>query len=164
MQRRLQCWWALPLSLFSFTACDNWELFQSDSTPLDKEPFVVSILNAEACPLPEGLDPKKVMIKSYNVRLSGHLKEGVPANYFYASLLTTDGSRYLADYPGCEPLLSGPPLSSGESAQGYLNFPIPPGKTPDKLVYAPELTVEDGEDHLVELSLNSTPSGETEDP
>ncbi len=151
----------LVVALSCLPACDGWEIFQSDETPLGDEPFVLSILNVEACPLPEGLDPKAVTIKSYNVRLRGQLEQGVPANYFYASLLTTDGSRYLADYPGCEPLLSAAPVLPGETAEGYLNFPVPPGKVPDKLVYAPALTTAE---HLVEIPLNSRVPEEAETP
>jgi len=76
----------------------------------------------------------------------------VPANYFYASLLTTDGERYLAEYPGCDPVLSGTPLGRGQSGEGFLNFPLPPSKTPEKIVYSPVLI--DGEKApLVELTL-----------
>lgn len=154
----------LAATLPCFTACDGWEFFQSDSTPLGEDPYVLSILNVEACPLPEGLDAKRVTILSYNVRLRGQHEHGVPANYFYASLLTTDGSRYLADFPGCEPLLSGPPVGPGDSAQGYLNFPVPPGKTPSKLVYAPTLTGDTPGESLVELTLDTKIEKDAEEP
>lgn len=128
------------------------------------DPYVLSILGAESCALPEGLDPKVVTIVSYNVRLRGQHAQKVPANYFYASLLTTDGSRYLSDFPGCTPLLSGPPVGPGETAQGYLNFPVPPGKTPERLVYAPTLTGKSKGTEVVELHLNSTPPVDPEAP
>src|SRR5690606_21170119 len=125
---------ALIAGSLLLSACDGWEFFQSEETIVSDEPYRLSILGTETCPLPEKLDPKKVMILSYRVRLRGQHPLGVPANYFYASLLTTDGSRYLADYAGCSPLLSGPPLLPGQVAEGFLNFPIPPHKSPDKLV------------------------------
>lgn len=146
--------WALWCTFPFVAACDGWEIFQSEETPLGSDPYVLSILNTESCPLPEGLDPKVVTILSYNVRLRGQHAQKVPVNYFYASLLTTDGSRYLADFPGCAPLLSGPPVGVGEAAQGYLNFPVPPGKTPERLVYAPTLTGEHKGEAQVELHLN----------
>lgn len=151
----LRSLWTLSFVFSLLTACDGWEIFPSEKAPLGPDPYVLSILHAESCPLPEGLDPKKVAIVSYNIRLRGGHAQKVPANYFYASLLTTDGSRYLADFPGCAPLLSGPPIGPGETAQGYLNFPVPPGKTPEKLVYAPQLTGAPKGGGLIEIHLNS---------
>lgn len=150
----LRSYWALWFTFPLISACDGWEVFQSEEKPLGADPYVLSILHAESCPLPEGLDPKAVTIVSYNVRLLGQHAQKVPANYFYASLLTTDGSRYLADFPGCTPLLSGAPVGPGETAQGYLNFPVPPGKTPEKIVYAPALTGKPRGGALLELPLN----------
>lgn len=156
--------WALWLAVPLLAACDGWEVFQSDDAPLGPEPYVFSLLNAESCPLPEGLDPKQVTIVSYNVRLRGQHPQKVPVNYFYASLLTTDGSRYLADFPGCSPLLSGPPVGPGETAQGYLNFPVPPGKAPARLVYSPELTGTPKTTPVVELLLNPAGPSSPENP
>lgn len=113
----------------------------------------MSILSTESCPLPAELDPKKVAIHSFRVKLVGVHPQGVPANYFYASLLATDGSRYLADYAGCKPLLSGDPLYPGQVAEGHLNFPLPPSATPEKIVYAPELTGTPAGSPVVEISL-----------
>jgi hypothetical protein len=73
------------------------------------------------------------------VRLSGKYESGVPANYFYASLLSSDGTRYLATAAGCRPLLSGPPLMPGETREGYVNFPAQAKKSADRLSYAPNL-------------------------
>jgi len=134
-------------------SCEGWDIFGSDDITLGDEPYALSIMSTESCPLPQGLNPKAVAIVSYKVRLRGNHPEKVPANYFYASLLTTDGARYLADYPGCSPVLSTPPVAMGEIADGYLNFPIPPGKTPHKLVYAPALTGTPKGDSLVEIAL-----------
>lgn len=160
----LRCSWALCLALPLVSACDGWEVFPSDDVPLGPDPYVFSLLSREICPLAEGLDPRQVAILSYNVRLRGAHPQKVPANYFYASLLTTDGSRYLADFPGCGPLLSGPPLGPGETAQGYLNFPVPPGKTPEKLVYSPLLTGKPQGAPVVELLLNQSPASDIETP
>lgn len=152
--------WLIALFLVIFPGCDGWEIFPSEEPLASDEAYRLSILNKEMCPLPEGLDAKKVLIHSYNVRLRGQHPGSVPANYFYASLLTTDGSRYIAGYEGCEPLLSGPPLGPGESAEGYLNFPVPPGKVPAKLAYAPALAGNEVEEVLIELGLNEKPARE----
>jgi hypothetical protein len=139
------------------SGCDGWDLFQSEETIPRDEPYVLSILSTESCPLPDGLDPKEVVIHSYKVKLLGIHPGGVPVNYFYASLLATDGERYLAGYTGCQPLLSGSPIYPGESAEGFLNFPLPPNKTPDKLVFSPELTGKPKGSPVVEISLGSSP-------
>lgn len=73
------------------------------------------------------------------VRLTGHYESGIPANYFYASLLSRDGTRYLPATEGCRPLLSGAPLRPGETREGYANFPIAARKGADRLAYAPNL-------------------------
>lgn len=73
------------------------------------------------------------------VRLTGKYPSGVPANFFYASLLSRDGTRYLAASEGCRPLLSGPPLLPGETREGYVNFPIVAKKGAERLAYAPNL-------------------------
>lgn len=135
------------LLALSLLGCDHLETLSGDNAPPantasgDQEapPFRLELLETESCPLPDGLDPKKVTIHSYRVKLTSELKSGVPANYFYASLLTTDGQRYLAEFSGCSDALNDTPLKKGESIDGYLNFPVPPSKTPETLVYAPKL-------------------------
>ena len=125
--------------LISSCGCSNLDLW-SDPEELSRDtPFTLSLLETESCPLPEALDPKKVVIHSYRVRVRSHHRGRVPVNYFYASLLTTDGDRYLAEFQGCPGPLNGPPLQPGEAADGFINFPVPPSKTPEKVVYAPEL-------------------------
>lgn len=152
-----------PLLLLTLS-CEGWDLFGSDDTYLGDEPYTLSILSTESCPLPEGLNPRTVMIMSYQVRLRGRHPEKVPANYFYASLLTTDGARYLADFPGCSPVLSASPVKPGEAADGYLNFPIPPGKTPHKLVYAPTLSGKPKGSSLLEITLSDARTEGTDQP
>lgn len=126
-------------ALLSCTSCDGWEIVRKgDSQPTD-EAFGLKLMAMESCPLPPHLNPKNVSILSYRVRLTGNHSSGVPANYFYASLLTTDGERYLSNYYGCRPLLSAEPLVPGANAEGFVNFAVPPSKIPHKLVYAPVL-------------------------
>jgi hypothetical protein len=117
-------------------------------------PYILTILTQENCPVPEGLDPRNVIIQSYKVKLVGGTTTGVPANYFYASLLTEDGHRYLAEFEGCAPVLSGPPLDSGQTAVGYLNFPLPPSKSAKTLEFAPRL-LRDEESAITRLQLGS---------
>lgn len=128
-----------PFLLLSASGCSKLDLWSAPEELSRDTPFAMSLLETESCPLPEALDPKKVVIHSYRVRVRGHHDGRVPVNYFYASLLTTDGDRYLAEFQGCPGPLNGPPLRPGESADGFINFPVPPSKTPEKLVYAPEL-------------------------
>jgi hypothetical protein len=74
------------------------------------------------------------------LRVTGRYEAGVPANYYYASLLSRDGERFLATAEGgCRPLLSGPPLRPGESREGYANFPLEAKKGAHRLTYAPNL-------------------------
>lgn len=127
------------ITLVCTSSCNKLEFWSAPEELNSDTPFTLSILETESCPLPPTLDPKKVVIHSYRVRLRGQHKSRVPVNYFYASLLTTDGNRYLAEFPGCPGPLSGPPLAPGETADGFMNFPVPPSKIPEKLVYAPEL-------------------------
>lgn len=149
---RCRSFWILVL-LPTLSACDSWAgLFDQGGEQVEG-PFELSLLATETCPLPAGLDPARVAIRSYRVRIRSALDSGVPANYFYASLLTSDGSRYLADFPGCAPLLSGAPAYAGEEAIGYLNFPVPPDKTPETIVYAPRLEGLQREASVRELAL-----------
>lgn len=117
--------------------CDS--KLDANMTPLEDRPFSVSLLDTRACPLPEGLDPEAKRILGVKVRVTSAHEGRVPANYFYASVLTKDGDRYLAELPGCRPVLSSPPLEPGHSAEGFLNFPLPVDKQPEQLNYAPNL-------------------------
>ena len=145
------------------TACDGWELGDDQDSVEPGRPYRLTVVDTETCPLPAHLDPKNVLIQSYRVRLVGGYDRGVPANYFYASLLCTDGTRYLADFEGCAPLLSGPPVGKGQVAEGYLNFPVPPGKTPETIVYAPELLGSPGQT-VTELSVLAQLAGDGPPP
>ncbi|GEM_PF-1990023 len=139
----------LPLAI----SCETWDLFPESKITGSTAPYELTILSAESCPLPPGLDPKEVTIQSYHVRLTGGDPGGVPANYFYASLLSTDGGRYLSGYTGCQPVLSGPPLASGESREAYINFALPPTKTPETLIFSPALLKTTGELHPLKIDL-----------
>ena len=152
------------LSATCLWGCDGWAIFEQGD-PIDKTtPYRLRLLSTESCALPAHLSPKNVTIVSYRVRLEGNLSSKVPANYFYASLLTTDGERYLSSFYGCEPLLAGEPLGPRESTEGFVNFSIPPSKIPEKLVYAPQLLQLSEAASTTELKLIGTPSTEVARP
>jgi hypothetical protein len=107
------------------------------------QPFEVEVTSVTYCESGQEASPKDGPAREgalgVKVRLTGRYESGVPANYFYASLLSRDGTRYLAATAGCRPLLSGPPLLPGESREGYVNFPLQAKKGADRLAYAPNL-------------------------
>lgn len=118
------------------TSCRGLDLFD-DEAPLDPNAaYGLSILETGSCPLPPGVDAAKMRILGLRVRLRAG-RDDVPANFFYASVLTNDENRYLAEHTGCSPVLSGRPLRAGEVREGYLNFPLPLEKSAQTLVYAP---------------------------
>lgn len=109
-------------------------------------PFEVEVTSVAVCDANERTSPPGVASGlsgegtfGVKVRLTGRYASGVPANYFYASLLSRDGTRYLSAAAGCGPLLSGPPLLPGETREGYANFPLQAKKNARRLSYAPNL-------------------------
>jgi hypothetical protein len=136
MKEKLPVSWFFCWGVICSLGCDRLRP-PAESEPT--RPFELELLATESCPLPAHLDRKDVALLSYRVRLSSHRDAGVPANYFYATLLTSDGERYLSSYYGCTPLLTAGPLREGEQAEGFLNFSLPPSKIPEKLVYSPIL-------------------------
>jgi len=136
--------------------CSGCSVFEHKVENQVDHPYQLKLLNLESCPLPEHLNPKDVVLLSYRVRIQSNLASKVPANYFYASLLTTDGERYLSTYYGCAPLLTADPLGEGETADGFFNFSIPASKIPEKLVYSPKLLNISEQDALVELQVDPT--------
>jgi hypothetical protein len=88
------------------------------------------------------------------------MPEGVAANYFYASVLASDGSRYLAELPGCEPVLTGAPLGPGETREGYLNIPFPAHKEARTLAYLPPVGNYPAARRAVEMALKAAPEDE----
>lgn len=126
-------WWHLAASLLAFvSACSP------TPKPVTRaKTFELQVLAQEKCPLPSKPGAPERAALGLKVRLTALVPEGVAANYFYASLLSGDGSRYLAELPGCVPALSGVPLLAGETREGYLNIPLPVNKVARTLVYAP---------------------------
>ena len=152
----------LSAALF-LSCCDGWEALDGRKPIPEGQPYRLTVLSTDVCPLPEHLDAKNVTLMGYRVRLEGNLDSRVPANYFYAALITSDGERYLSTYYGCSPVLAQEPLREGQLAEGYLNFSLPPGKAPEKLVYSPELLGAKAESALTELALDASPNAAPED-
>ncbi len=130
---------AVIMGISCLLALSSCQERQKDAPTHGSRPFSISILDTQACPLPEGVDSETQRILGVKVRVTSAHPGYVPANFFYASVLTKDGGRYLAELSGCKPVLSSPPLKPGESAEGFLNFPLPVDEAPEELVYAPNL-------------------------
>ena len=147
------------LAALSAAGCQSRGAPPSTEGQPEEAPFSVALLETQACPLPPGVDPKQKRILGVKVRVEANHPGRVGANYFYASLLTKGGERYLAELGGCEPTLAHPPLAPGEGAEGFLNFPLPLDESPDRVVYSPNLDHTLGGDELsardlsVELSV-----------
>jgi hypothetical protein len=108
------------------------------SAPFEIEVLSVATCEPERTPAPTDKQPPREGTLGVKVRVTGRYEGGVPANYYYASLLSREGDRYLATAEGgCRPLLSGPPLLPGQSREGYANFPLEAKKGAARLAYAP---------------------------
>jgi hypothetical protein len=134
-------------------SCEGWEFGERAPALNGGAPFSLSVEKTEACAAEPGADPRRGPLLGVLVRVTGRHEAGTPANYFYGSLLTRSGERYLAELAGCAPVLSGPPLGPGESRTGYLNFPIPAGALPDRVAYAPSFDGTRGAEKLKPAAL-----------
>jgi len=128
----------------------------AEDDSLGEHPYEATLVSIDTCPLPTPSGEPERSVLGVRIRLTGKTPARVAANYFYASVLTVDGSRYLAGQPGCEPLLAAAPLKPGESAEGYVNVPIPSHKKPDRLQYLPPIDGQAERLRAVELPLDSS--------
>ncbi len=160
MARRLIKTLLLALGI---SACEGWEIMERTASFEEGQAFRIRVLSMESCPLPAHLDPKNVTLISYRVSLEGNHASNVPANYFYATLVTTEGDRYLSTYYGCQPVLADAPLQPAQSTEGFLNFSLPPSKVPEKLVYAPNLMEMSKEASTMELVIDANASSKASD-
>lgn len=136
------------LALSALTSCQG---FEASTAP--EAPYELEIVSTETCSLPSAPgDPPRTVL-GVRVRLTSHTELGLAANYYYGSILTTDGSRYLAELPGCRPVLSSAPLRPSETAEGFLNIPIPPQKKAETLVYLPPIGQLPEKDRVTERKL-----------
>lgn len=131
------------------------------SDPSAAPPFEVEVTSVTVCetgasaqtaPAPKAPEGSGATL-GVKVRLTGRYEGRIPANYFYASLLSRDGTRYLPAPEGCRPLLTGPPLLPGETREGYANFPLSAKKGAHRLAYAPNLEHTRGLDQLARNQL-----------
>lgn len=113
-----------------------------------ERPFELSLVDTRACPVPPTLDDKTTRVVGLKVRITSRHAGNVPANYFYGSVLTKDGTRYLAALSGCTPVLASRPLEPGESSEGFLNFAVPKDTRLDRVAYAPRLADSIGSERL----------------
>lgn len=141
---------------FSFAIGTFWALSSCQELgpkPAATAPYELEILSTETCNLPSAPGEPARTTLGVKVRLTSHTELGLAANYYYASILTSDGSRYLAELPGCQPVLSGAPLRPSETAEGFLNIPIPSQKKPETLVYLPPIDQLPEKDRVTERKL-----------
>ncbi len=134
------------IAALALVGCDGWTFFErAPERPRDGKALSLKVLGTRACSAGRGgaKTPAPELL-GVEVELTSWDPGGVPANFFYAALKDGDGRLYRAVSAGCEPIFSAAPLRTGEKAQGFLTFPLPPGgadaQRAMKLVYAPRLT------------------------
>ncbi|HEY3235961.1 MAG TPA: hypothetical protein VGJ84_14685 [Polyangiaceae bacterium] len=102
--------------------------------------FALRLLGTHACDASgyQRLAPEDSLL-GVLVELEARSDQAVPANPFYARLKDSEQRAYGPELGGCTPLLYHPPLSRGETAQGFFNFMVPRAATRLRLLYAPRL-------------------------
>lgn len=97
---------------------------------------VVAVRDCEA-PAHAPLENDQMLI-GVSVKLRA-LRDQVPQNYFYASLVDSERQRYRASFAGCSPRLVGDPLRQGTTTTGFINFRVPRDAHGLTLEYAPRI-------------------------
>jgi hypothetical protein len=72
-----------------------------------------------------------------DVALEGASRLEVPANPFYATLVTESGESVASTLAGCEPSLPSIRLVAGQKARGLVTFEIPKATRKFEVRYAP---------------------------
>ncbi len=145
--------------LLALAGCDGgWTLSdQSRTKPADGQPLTLQVVGTRACT--STTEPAAPPLLGVELELTGWHAGGVPASFFYASLLDGNGKSYRAIPSGCEPVLAGPPLGVGESTRGFVTFPRPLVATATNatqtIVYAPRLAGEAEPRTRIELPLTA---------
>ncbi len=118
--------WGLTLGCISLLpACEGWTLLdRGKERPRDGRLLTLKVLGTKACDAPPGASSAKLL--GVEVELTSFSPTNVPANFYYATLDDGVRSTYRALPKGCEPVLSGTPLADGQSARGFLTFPVQP--------------------------------------
>lgn len=144
--------------LLALAGCDGWTLSeQSRTKPADGRPLSLQVVGTRACT--NATEPAAPPLLGVELELTGWHAGGVPASFFYASLVDGNGKSYRALASGCEPVLAGPPLGVGQTTRGFVTFPRPlvaaATNATQTVVYAPRLAGETEARTRIELPLTA---------
>lgn len=143
--------------------CDGWAWGDDSSrAPADGTPFTLRVVRVSECSpsssasAAETTGAARRRLLGVEVELTSWEPTGLPANYYYASVVDGAGRRY-PSVDLCGSPLSARPLGVGETAQGLLAFSVPLTATHLKLVYAPRLleSARGAEKARVEVTLDA---------
>lgn len=109
------------------------------SSPSSAGEFDLDVIAVRTCPPdPNSSLADDEVLLGVNVRLRA-MADQVPQNYYYGRIVDREGQRHDAGFAGCEPRLSGPPLLSGQSGAGFINFRLPRDASGLTLEYSPRI-------------------------
>lgn len=102
--------------------------------------YTMRLTGVKECELEPYFEPQSGhIILGVEVALEGRADTRVPANPFYATLVSGSGETYPSTLAGCRPGLTATQLSAGESALGFISFVVPATAADFKLHYRPVL-------------------------
>jgi len=94
----------------------------------------------KTCPIEPYLKPKPgSTVLGVEVTITGTTALDVPANPFYATLLSQTGEPFPATLAGCKPELRAAHLNGGKDASGFISFVVPEGGRAWKFHYRPAI-------------------------
>ena len=100
--------------------------------------FSLTVKNLRVCaPEPHLQPPAGVTTLGVQVEIIGNSALEVPANVFYAHLITETGTRFESTLAGCKPVLSARRLGQGDSARGWISFHVPDKYRRFEFLYQP---------------------------
>lgn len=122
-------------SLALMMSCERDEAPQSSGDP--SAAFGLDVLTVRDCPAPKHAKPSvDEHLVGVEVEVRANLP-GVPANYYYGRLTDDQGNTYRPTLYGCSPTLTSPPLKSGQTKRGFVNFKLPSRAAGLTFEYAP---------------------------
>jgi hypothetical protein len=102
--------------------------------------FELSVHGVKTCSVEPHLQPPAgVKRLGVEVTITARSDVQVPANPFYALVLTPQGNRFEATLAGCQPVLTATRLGNGDSARGWISFDLPESLSQARFSYAPAL-------------------------
>lgn len=102
-------------------------------------PFELDVVAVRDCETPRHAPLENdEMLLGVKVKLRAR-RDQTPQNYFYASLVDSEGRRYAPSFSGCTPRLVGEPLAATQTATGFVNFRLPRDARGLTLEYAPRI-------------------------